>query len=216
METAPMVHLTEAIDPERRVKPEVRKTMRMRIAEGFFAEFLSGSNILDIGYRGGDPANLPIVPWAVGVDRDFPGYDGTALPFEDRSQDAVHCSHCLQQIPNPHMVLAEWFRVLRIGGLLILTVPHQQLYERKPMPPSRWSGNANLRFYTPASLTKEIDDALPADEFRYRLVRDNDAGFDYNLPPTEPPTGCYEIEVVIQRIALRPNADGRILKPERR
>jgi SAM-dependent methyltransferase len=201
MVTNPMENTIETIDPERRVKTEVRKTMRARIAEGFLAEFLSGSRVLDIGYRGGDAANLPIVPWAVGVDRDFPGYDGNALPFEDRSQDAVHCSHCLQQAPDPHMVLTEWFRVLRIGGFLILTVPHQQLYERKSTPPSRWAGDANLRFYAPASLTKEIEDALPANEFRYRLVRENDTGFDYNLSPTEPAIGCYEIEIVMQRIA---------------
>jgi hypothetical protein len=73
------------------------------------------------------------------------------------------------------------------------------------MPPSRWAGDANLRFYTTASRTTEIENALPTNDFRYRLVRDNDAGFDYKRLPTEPPTGCYEkIEVVLQRIARRP------------
>ena len=191
----------EAIDPNRQVGPEVHKTLAARIDEGFFERFLSGSNVLDIGFRGSDRANLPIVPWAVGVDQDFPGYDGTTLPFEDQSQDAVHSSHCLEHIPNPKGALAEWFRVLRIGGFLVLTVPHQQLYERKPVPTSRWGGNEHLRFYTVSSLTKEIEDALPVGEFRYRSVRDNDSGFDYDLSPTEYPGGCYEIEAVLQRIS---------------
>src|ERR1051326_639742 len=126
-----MPDLTEKIDPDRHVGPEVRKRMRARIESGFFAHFLSGQNVLDIGFRGNDPANVPIVPWAIGVDKDFAGYDGTTLPFEDRSQDAVHSSHCLEHIPNPATALAEWFRVIRVGGYLVLTVPHQQLYERK-------------------------------------------------------------------------------------
>jgi SAM-dependent methyltransferase len=204
----------DLIDPERQVGPEVSKTMRPRISNRFFALFFSGSNILDIGFRGSNPANQPIVPWAVGVDTGYPGYDGTILPFEDHSQDTVHSSHCLEHIPNPHAVLAEWFRVLRIGGFLVLTVPHQQLYERKPVPTSRWGGNEHLRFYTVASLTKEIEDALPVGEFRFRLVRDNDAGFDYNQPSTEYPTGCYEIELVIERIARPDYADLLRLSPE--
>jgi SAM-dependent methyltransferase len=209
-------NLIDSIDPGRQVGPEVRKTLRMRIENGFFAQFFSGSNILDIGFRGDNPANQPIVPWAIGVDTGYPGYDGTTLPFEDRSQDTVHSSHCLEHIPNPREALAEWFRVLRIGGFLVLTVPHQQLYERKPVPTSRWGGNEHLRFYTVASCTSEIEEALPVGEFRFRLVRDNDAGFDYNKSPTEYPNGCYEIEVVIQRIARPDYADLLRLSPEAR
>jgi hypothetical protein len=29
---------------------------------------------------------------------------------------------------------------------------------------------------------------------------DNDAGYDYSIPPDQHPAGCYEIELVIQRI----------------
>jgi SAM-dependent methyltransferase len=204
------------IDPHRRVGPEVRKTMRMRIESGFFARFMSGEHILDIGYRGGDPENLPILPWAEGVEKDYPGYDGLKLPFDDQSQDAVHSSHCLEHIADPAATLAEWFRVLRIGGYLIITVPHQQLYERKPVPISRMGGNEHLRFYTVASLTKELEDALPVGEFRYRLLRDNDAGFDYGASPLQHPKGCYEIEVVIERIACPAYADQLRLSPRAR
>jgi SAM-dependent methyltransferase len=208
-----MANPIDTVDPDRHVGPEVRKTLRARIANGFFARFLAGPNVLDIGFRGNDPENQPIVPWAIGVDRDFPGYDGTILPFEDASQDAVHSSHCLEHIADPARTLSEWFRVLKTGGFLVLTVPHQQLYERKPVPTSRWGGNEHLRFYTVASLTREIEDALPVGEFRYRLIRDNDAGFDYDRSPTEYPAGCYEIEVVLQRIARPAYADLLRLSP---
>jgi SAM-dependent methyltransferase len=186
---------------DRPVGPEVRKTIQSRIESGFFTKFMSGPNVLDIGFRGSNPLNQPIVPHAIGVDRDFPGYDGKTLPFSDQSQDAVHSSHCLEHIPDPSHALADWFRVLRIGGYLILTVPHQQLYERKPTPTSRWGGNEHHRFYTPAVLLAEIEAALPVGEFRVRSLRDNDKDFDYSRTPDQSPLGCYEIEIVLERIA---------------
>lgn len=196
-----MVDEQWTVDPARSVGSEARKTIRERNASGFFRKYLSGVNVLDIGYRGADPENQPIVPWAIGIERDYPGYDGVTLPFGDLTQDAVHSSHCLEHIPNPDAALAEWFRVLKIGGYLVLTIPHQQLFERKPTPTSRWAGNEHLRFYTLASFTTEVEGALPLGEFRWRIARDNDADYDYSLPVTHFPEGCYEIEAVIQRIA---------------
>ncbi len=197
----------------RRVGPEIQKTMQHRLDSGFFGRFMSGPSILDIGFRGGNPDNQPIVPHAIGVDMDYPGYDGKTLPFADLSQDAVHSSHCLEHIPDPINALSEWFRVLRIGGFLVLTVPHQQLYERKPTPTSRWGGNDHRRYYTPATLLAEIESALPCGEFRIRLLRDNDQGFDYGIPADAWPEGCYEIEVVIQRIQRPAHAANLVLSP---
>jgi len=31
-------------------------------------------------------------------------------------------------------------------------------------------------------------------------LTDNDVGYDYSIPPDQHPAGCYEIELVIQRI----------------
>jgi SAM-dependent methyltransferase len=180
--------------------PEVRKTYKRRIEGGFFDRFLSGEHILDIGYKGGNPKALPIVPHALGVDRDYVGYDGIRLPFPDASQDAVHSSHCLEHICDYRSALAEWFRVLKVGGYLVLTVPHRWLYERKPTPTSRFGGNEHLRFYTVGSLAAEIEAALPAGSYRIRVLRDNDDEFNYSIPPELHPEGCYEIELVLQKI----------------
>ncbi len=189
--------------------PEVRKTYQSRIESGFFARYLSGEHILDVGYKGSNPHAVPIMPHAVGVDRDYPGYDGIRLPFPDESQDAVHSSHCLEHIPDYRTSLAEWFRVLKIGGYLVLTVPHRWLYERKPTPTSRFGGNEHLRFYTVGSLAAEVEASLPPGTYRIRVLRDNDANFDYSIPPELPPQGCYEIELGLQKIA--PPAYAKVL-----
>lgn len=205
-----------AVDPDRHVGPEIRKTYREKCESGFIARYLSGPHVLDIGYKGWDAASEPIVPQAVGVGLDYPGYDGLHLPFGDESQDAVFCSHCLEHIDDYKTALAEWYRVLKVGGHLILAVPHKWLYERKATPTSLHGGSEHRRFYTPASLAAEIEGSLPVGGYRVRLLRDNDEGFDYSVPPEQHAAGCYEIELVLQKIQIPSYADRLTLTPQAR
>lgn len=45
--------------------------------------------------------------------------------FEDASYDFVLASHCIEHLANPLNGLAEWIRVLRHNGLLVLVFPHR-------------------------------------------------------------------------------------------
>lgn len=47
--------------------------------------------------------------------------DARRLPFEDRAFDAVTCLEALEFTPDPREVLAELVRVLRPGGVLLVT-----------------------------------------------------------------------------------------------
>lgn len=183
----------------RRVGIEFRKFYAERQKNGFIDKYLSGRHILDIGYQGGDAAALPITESAIGVDLDYPGYDGIHLPFEDGSQDAVFASHVLEHIANYKAVLEDWYRVVKTGGYIIIFVPHKYLYERRPGLPSRWNGD-HKRFYTPCSLLMEVEESLPTNGFRVRHLADNDAGFSYEKGINCQPQGGYEIELVIQKI----------------
>jgi SAM-dependent methyltransferase len=182
----------------RSIGVEAAKTMARRTAEGFVARYLSGTAILDIGYRGYTDAE-PIVRHAIGVELDYPGYDGRTLPFGDETQDAVFASHCLEHIEDYQNAIREWHRVLKIGGFMVVAVPHKFLYERRTGLPSRWNED-HKRFYTPASLLAEIEESLPPNTYRVRHCNDNDFEYDYAIPPTEHAGGCYEIELVLERI----------------
>ena len=46
-------------------------------------------------------------------------------PIPDRSYDCVLASHCLEHVANPLRALAEWKRVLKKRGLLLLVLPHK-------------------------------------------------------------------------------------------
>ena len=185
--------------PPRQVGEEARKAVRSRVSNGFYERYLSGTAILDIGYRGYVADVIPIVPAAIGVELDYPGNDGITLPFPDQSQDAVFASHCLEHIPDFRNAIRDWFRVLRIGGFLVVMVPHQFLYEKKRELPSRYNEDHH-RFYTPASLMAEVEASLDPNTYRLRHLADNDAGFDYSLPPDHHSYGCYEIELVVEKI----------------
>lgn len=178
---------------------EPSKTHAERLKMGFYKKYLSGQHILDIG-GGRGPA---VVPNATIIDIGFPGYDGLTLPFPTSSQDAVHSSHCLEHVDDQVLALKEWFRVVKIGGYLIITVPHQFLYERKMTLPSRWN-REHLRFYTPAKLVADIESALDINTYRIRSLQDNDAGFDYSVSNAEHAKGCYEIEIIIEKLANEP------------
>jgi SAM-dependent methyltransferase len=200
--------MTLAMWLARPVGVEARKVYWQRLGSGFLERYLSGTHILDIGYRGGHAQAVPIVPQAIGVDLDYPGYDGTTLPFADLSQDALFVSHCLEHIQDYRASLADWYRVLKIGGYLLVFVPHKYLYERRPAPPSALNPD-HKRFYTPRSLLAEIEESLPVNGFRVRHLADNDYAYDYEHPIDQHPRGCYEIELVVQKIA-RPSYSDRL------
>jgi SAM-dependent methyltransferase len=206
----------ESADPPpperpRRLGAETARSHARRQAEGFYARYLSGAHVLDIGYRGGKQDAEPVTAAAIGVELDYPGYDGVRLPFDDFSQDAVFASHCLEHIPDWQTVLADWFRVLKVGGYLVVAVPHQDLYERRADLPSRFNGN-HQRFYTPRVLMEQVETALPVGAWRLRSLRDADDGFRYDLPADSHPKGCYEIEMVVQKIT--PPAYAHKLRPK--
>jgi SAM-dependent methyltransferase len=184
----------------RLVGTEAAKTIEAKHRSGFVARYLSGANILDIGFRGYFQNAEPIVAQAIGIDLEYPGYDGKTLPFEDNSQDAVFSSHCLEHIADYKGALREWYRVLRVGGFMIISVPHQYLYEKRNALPSRWNQD-HKRFYTPASLMAEVESALAPNTYRLRHLIDNDVGFTYSAPPELHSAGSYEIEMVLEKIA---------------
>jgi len=59
--------------------------------------------------------------------------EADAIPVGDASFDAILCTEVLEHVPEPIRVVKEFGRILRPGGLLILTAPlgsaiHQQPY----------------------------------------------------------------------------------------
>ena len=171
-----------------------------RARSGFLAKYCGGPLVLDVGYSGYDnPDKKPALPNAIGVDLDYPGYDGIRLPFEDGSVDTVFSSHCLEHILADHAAIRDWFRVLRVGGFIVCMVPSQALYEKKRFLPSNFNAD-HKRMYTPSKLARSFETALATNAYRVRHLAENDKGFNYQLGPEVHSDGAYEIEIVIEKI----------------
>lgn len=184
---------------EENLGPESRKAHARRVREGFFDRYFGGV-VLDIGYRGYEDLEVvPVLEDAIGIDLNYPGYDGKRLPFEDGTVDTVYASHTLEHIDEPFDAIREWFRVLKVGGYLVLAVPHQFLYEKRTARPSRWNGD-HKRFYTPARLMAEVETALVPNSYRVRRLMDDDESYNYAIPPTQHAGGAYQIELVVEKI----------------
>lgn len=188
----------------RQVGEESRKTYKDKLKNGFFDKYMSGEG-LDIGFSGYLDNVVPILESAIGVDTNYPNYDGRTLPFDTCSQDYVYSSHCLEHISDYKNAIQDWYRVTNIGGHIIIVVPHQFLYEKKKTLGSHWNSD-HKRFYSAASLLKEVEESLVPNTYRVRLLEDGDKDFDYTIPPMKHSKGQYEITLVIQKIQ-KPNWD---------
>jgi SAM-dependent methyltransferase len=187
------------------VRGEAGRTFKEKLRNGFFSAYMAGEVTIDVGYRGGSDDAVPILPHAIGVDLDFPGYDGKTLPFADETIDTVHSSHMLEHVADYRGTIRDWHRVVRCGGFIVCAVPHQFLYEKKSTLPSQWNAD-HKRFYTPASLLREFEETLEPNTYRVRQLRDNDENYTYDIGPEAHSGGGYEIELVIQKIK-RPDWD---------
>jgi SAM-dependent methyltransferase len=86
-------------------------------------------------------------------------YDGKQLPFEDRSFDTVLSIQVLEHTPRPWELLAEMARVLRGGGLLIMTVPFSFRLHEEPHDYFRFTPHIMRELCQSAGL--EIEQIVP-------------------------------------------------------
>ena len=171
-----------------------------KLKNGFFSTYMAGEVTIDVGYRGACEDAVPILPHAIGVDLDYPAYDGKKLPFPDESVDTVYSSHMLEHVADFRTTIRDWHRVVRSRGFIVCVVPHQFLYEKRRSLPSSWNTD-HKRFYTPSSLLREFETSLRPNTYRVRHLRDSDENYTYEIGPDTHLGGGYEIEIVVQNIA---------------
>jgi SAM-dependent methyltransferase len=95
-----------------------------------------------------------------------------ALPFAAGSFDVVVCSEVLEHLFEPHLAVAEAFRVLRPGGRMIVTVPNVAYWRDRVdallgiwQPGGDDRGRAepwrspHVRFFRPATLKRLLGEA---------------------------------------------------------
>jgi SAM-dependent methyltransferase len=143
---------------------------------------------------------LDVWPWDM-VDGDAHHLEGV----ENRTMDFLFASHILEHLEDPVLALRNWVRVVRPGGVLLIAVPHRDLYERKLELPSRWNRN-HKRFYLPNhSEPPHTVGLLPfldtwAEELHFNILAVQTGDWGYKpVAPDQHAVGEYQIDALLHR-----------------
>ncbi|TAL48078.1 class I SAM-dependent methyltransferase [archaeon] len=83
----------------------------------------------------------------------FSAYDGTKIPYDDGTFDAVVCFQVIEHVKDDAGFISEINRVLKSGGILILTTPNKALRLKVGQKP--WN-----RFHVREYYANELEDLL--------------------------------------------------------
>src|SRR5262249_16262179 len=115
--------------------------------------------------------------------------DITRIPLPDGRYDVVIAHHVLEHIPDDRQAMRELFRLLRAGGVAVLSVPlnasRQRTYENAAIPApgerhAHFSAEDHRRYYgldfserlTQAGFRPSMFRVSPDEEVRFGLQRD--------------------------------------------
>lgn len=102
--------------------------------------------------------------------------------------DLVYSSQCLEHCDNPFRTIFNWWRLLKVGGHMVITVPDEQLYEQTW--PHRWSSGHKTTWkirgskpdagWSPGAIPlRDLASSLPG--ARVLKCDLEDSGYDYEL-----------------------------------
>ena len=163
--------------------------------------------LLEIGCGGGDMiAFMKQKGWNVsGVDTDpvavqkarsrgLPVHCGTleTADFSSNDMDVIAMNHAIEHVPDPAIMLRECYRILKIGGQLMLTTPNHESWGHSKFQ-NNWRGlepPRHLFVFNPTSLNRLIHQA----GFRKVDLRSSihGAGWIMIASRSIQNTGCFE------------------------
>lgn len=156
----------------------MRETVKLLANYPKIKEMIKG-DVLDIGC-----GNCPVTEDCDKFDRK----DGDANYISkhiDKKYDVVFSSHCLEHMWNPYRTIKEWFSLVKPGGLLIVAVPDEDLYEQGEFPSKRnkdhkWTFTLNKKDSW-CKYSVNLSDIAKVAGGEVVLMEKQDIGYDYGI-----------------------------------
>lgn len=121
--------------------------------------------------------------------------DARNLPFADGSVDFLVSTHVLEHFADPKEVLAEWLRVLRVGGRLALIVPDWRHTFSCENEEQKTSEEGHKKDYTLDELCRVLQDMPNIELLDARVVNVT------NVAAPEDKWRPYSVGAAIEKIA---------------
>jgi hypothetical protein len=180
--------------------PREQALLRLILAQDDVQAVLARGPVVELRASEDSPRQ-PLLPRAdaVEVDSGDASAARSALEALPGGAAAIVIPNALQFLTETRQFLGACFAQLAVGGLMLVAVPHQFLYERKLRTPSR-RNRLHRRFYTSATLLADIEEAIDPCEYRIRLLGESDRGYDYRAAIQAQPEGGQDIVVVMEKL----------------
>ncbi len=130
-----------------------------------------------------------VLPHAIGIDSckdvelfgldfkpDLVCEDATKLAIPDADLDFVFSSHLLEHIEDTEAALREWWRCLKVGGYLVLYLPHRDFYPNVGTP---GANPDHVHDFWPRDVTKEM--ALVPGSWDLVVEEERNEGTEYSF-----------------------------------
>lgn len=127
---------------------EQSKAAKRRFDSGAFQTRYFVGHGIDIGGKGDSLGQYVSIFPRIQSVRTWDIEDGDAQQMAgvpDAHFDFVHSSHCLEHMVDPRAALANWIRIVRPGGHLVITVPDEDMFEQGQWP-SRYNSDHKWTF----------------------------------------------------------------------
>ena len=101
------------------------------------------------------------------IDINAPLHD---IPLPDNVADVIVCTEVLEHVPNPHQVITEFSRLMKVGGALYVSVPFSAREHQIPYDFFRYTQYGLRHLFEQAGLDVEFIRPVRGDFYRTYCV----------------------------------------------
>ena len=179
---------------------ETRKLKSRWQRDGIYDKYITGQGIdIGCGRNVGDSDPISDVN-CIHHDRD--DCDATTMAkYADNTFDYVYSSHVIEHLSDPVTAVANWVRICKPGGYVIIYAPHRDYYEGKKQLPSDFNHEHKYYYLTERSeppCTFSMKDLISGHGCEVIFCRDANEG--WSKKEGEHGKGEYSIEAVMQKL----------------